>query len=424
MKRSSTPARGMRDLLPQEVILREEVMERILQVYRRYGFERIETPILEHIELLTGGEGGENETLIFKVLKRGTKITSIDKEINESDLVDLGLRFDLTVPLSRYYANNRSKLMHPFKAIQIGSVWRADKPQRGRYRQFTQCDIDIIGLNTIDAEIELIIATSEALMNLEFNNFTIRINDRRILKGIVEYCGYDVVEYDSVLISLDKIDKIGLEGVYQELTNKGFDDTINIKFINIFRDINHDHLSFNDICLLLPNTIEGELYHDIHNVIDIVTSQSQGKYKIVFDPTLVRGMSYYTGQIFEIQHDDFPSSIAGGGRYDKMIGKYLGKDIPACGFSIGFERIITLLEDKKHIIPNKNKNIALLFRSQQDVKQAIINAQNLRSKGYNVLMIMKNKNFSNQLSDLANKGFSSFTVVNTDGTISEIKETS
>lgn len=409
---NSSPPRGMRDLLPDEVELRDFVMSAILSTYRKYGFSRIETPALENIDLLCSGEGGENEKLIFKILKRGEKLNLRDQPIQESNLADLGLRFDLTVPLARYYADNFSKLPLPFKAIQIGSVWRAERPQKGRYRQFTQCDIDIIGLESEIAEAELVVATSDALLAMGFSDFTVRINDRRILLALAEYCGFDADSFNSVFISLDKLDKVGIEGVHAELIDRGHSAKSVNTLIDFLKDISSSQCEVRDIQKVFSTFSDKTLFDALDQVMKAIDVNSQNRYSVKFDPTLVRGMSYYTGQIFEISYKNYPFSIAGGGRYDKMIGKMLSRDVPACGFSIGFERIIYILQEESYKFQQESNRIALLFDETSSLTDILTAAQALRDKGNMVSIQPRQKKQRKQLDELADRGFKEFCVVN------------
>jgi histidyl-tRNA synthetase len=407
---NTNPAEGMRDLSPKEVELRNYVTGIITDSYKKFGFAQIDTPCVERINFLTSGDGGDNEKMLFKILKRGDKL-NLSNAAKENDLVDLGLRYDLTVPLCRFYANNRTKLPQHFKVIQVGSVWRAERPQKGRFRQFTQCDIDIIGTDGVIAEIQLILATAAALQNLSFTNFTVRINDRRILESLAGFCGFEESSYGKVFIILDKLDKIGIEGVQNELLKADYPSTSVEKFINIVQNATISDISVKNIATLLPNIPENVLA-DLNQVIETISTQAQNQYSIKLDVSLVRGMGYYTGQIFEIGIDGFSSSIAGGGRYDKMIGKLLNgkEDIPACGFSIGFERVLTILEEQQFQVPAKSNKIALLYDNELASFDSLLKeAQKLRQDGNIVsLEIQNKKNTKKQLDNLAEQGFTAF----------------
>ena len=347
------PVTGMRDILPAEMQVRNFVMEQIRQTYQGFGFTQIETPCVEHIENLTSKQGGDNEKLIFKILKRGEKL-NLETAETENDLTDSGLRYDLTLPLSRYYSNNASQLPAPFKALQMGSVWRADRPQKGRFRQFTQCDIDILGDPSSMAEIELILATTTALGRIcPDNAFTVRINDRGILKGMALHCGFAEDSLDQVFITLDKMDKIGMDGVKAELLENGYAQDAVEKYADLLGQVTDNAEGVRALGKILADVMPESVSENLANIMDTVTDVAETEFKLAFDPTLVRGMSYYTGTIFEVSMEGFGGSVAGGGRYDKMIGKFTGQDTPACGFSIGFERIVTILMDQGGQVENQ-----------------------------------------------------------------------
>jgi histidyl-tRNA synthetase len=420
---SSAPARGMRDLLPAETALRDWATSLLVSTYQRFGFTRIETPAMENIANLRGGEGGENLKLIFEVLKRGDKL---DKAlaagtIERDELADLGLRFDLTVPLVRFYSQNQANLPNPFKAIQIGSVWRAESPQQGRYRQFTQCDIDTFGIKSEIVEMELIQATSEALLALGFEDFTVRLNDRRILISLAEHCGFSPDAFESLFIQIDKLDKIGLQGVEKELSNLGHSDKVLKPLIAFLERASASQSGIGNFEAALPPNAQEEVVAGLRNVLQAIDGVAEGRYKICFDPTLVRGMGYYTGQIFEITCKGYTSSVAGGGRYDKMVGKMTGRDVPACGFSIGFERIISILSEKGMHAPSNSEQIALLFDAERDpLTEVLIRAKNLRQK-YTVSLQPKKKEMRKQLDALLNSGYRGYSVFKPDQPELEIK---
>ncbi|MBE7722261.1 MAG: histidine--tRNA ligase [Lacrimispora celerecrescens] len=404
------PVTGMKDILPAEMQVREYVMNQIRETYGGFGFHSIETPCVEHIENLTSKQGGDNEKLIFKIMKRGEKL-NLETAQAENDLVDSGLRYDLTVPLSRYYSNNAASLPAPFKSLQMGSVWRADRPQKGRFRQFVQCDIDILGDSTRLAEIELILATTTLLGKIGFKGYTVRINDRNILKGMAAFCGFPEEAYDQVFIILDKMDKIGSEGVAKELAEAGYDEENIKKYLSLFEASTPDAAGVRDLGTTLKDVMDQERAENLAAIIDSVGQISTSQFHIVFDPTLVRGMSYYTGTIFEIQVDGFPGSVGGGGRYDKMIGKFTGMDTPACGFSIGFERIITILMEEGFTVPGKEDKVAFLIEKGAggDVMNgAIKEAMEERAKGVTVLVSQMNKNKKFQKESLQKEGYTIF----------------
>ena len=397
----------MKDILPAEMAIRDYVIRLIKETYGTFGFSSIETPCVEHIENLSSKQGGENEKLIFKILKRGEKL-KLDTAETEADLVDGGLRYDLTLPLSRYYSNHANELPSPFKALQMGNVWRADRPQRGRYRQFMQCDIDILGEPTNLAEIELILATTTLLGKLDFKNFTIRINDRRILKAMAAYSGFAPESYDTVFIILDKMDKIGLEGVREELEKEGFDKACVDKYLAMFEEITNDVQGVRYVKEKLEGVLEPEYADGLELIMNSVDAVKAADFKIAFDPTLVRGMSYYTGPIFEISMDEFGGSVGGGGRYDEMIGKFTGNNTCACGFSIGFERIIMLLMERGFQIPQTGIKKALLIEKNmpaEGMMEVLKQAEEDRKNGSVVTIAVMKKNKKFQKEQLKEEGY-------------------
>ena len=401
------PVTGMKDILPAEMAIRDYVIRLIKETYGTFGFSSIETPCVEHIENLSSKQGGENEKLIFKILKRGEKL-KLDTAETEADLVDGGLRYDLTLPLSRYYSNHANELPSPFKALQMGNVWRADRPQRGRYRQFMQCDIDILGEPTNLAEIELILATTTLLGKLDFKNFTIRINDRRILKAMAAYSGFAPESYDTVFIILDKMDKIGLEGVREELEKEGFDKACVDKYLAMFEEITNDVQGVRYVKEKLEGVLEPEYADGLELIMNSVDAVKAADFKIAFDPTLVRGMSYYTGPIFEISMDEFGGSVGGGGRYDEMIGKFTGNNTCACGFSIGFERIIMLLMERGFQIPQIGTKKALLIEKNmpaEGMMKVLKQAEEDRKNGSVVTIAVMKKNKKFQQEQLKEEGY-------------------
>ena len=401
------PVTGMKDILPAEMAIRDYVIRLIKETYGTFGFSSIETPCVEHIENLSSKQGGENEKLIFKILKRGEKL-KLDTAETEADLVDGGLRYDLTLPLSRYYSNHANELPSPFKALQMGNVWRADRPQRGRYRQFMQCDIDILGEPTNLAEIELILATTTLLGKLDFKNFPIRINDRRILKAMAAYSGFAPESYDTVFITLDKMDKIGLEGVREELEKEGFDKACVDKYLAMFEEITNDVQGVRYVKEKLEGVLEPEYADGLELIMNSVDAVKAADFKIAFDPTLVRGMSYYTGPIFEISMDEFGGSVGGGGRYDEMIGKFTGNNTCACGFSIGFERIIMLLMERGFQIPQIGTKKALLIEKNmpaEGMMKVLKQAEEDRKNGSVVTIAVMKKNKKFQKEQLKEEGY-------------------
>lgn len=410
MALSKKPTTGMKDILPAEMQIRDYVIGVIKETYGKFGFTSIETPCVENIANLSSKQGGDNEKLIFKILKRGEKLNVAEAQ-TEEDVVDSGLRYDLTVPLVRYYSNNAANLPAPFKALQMGNVWRADRPQRGRFRQFMQCDIDILGEPSNLAEIELILATTTTLGKLGFHNFEIRINERRILKAMAAYSGFPEESYDSVFITLDKMDKIGLDGVKAELLENGFAAESVTKYLELFAGLENAENGVAYLAEKLSGFLDAEVTESLTEIIESVESTKAADFQMVFDPTLVRGMSYYTGTIFEIAMPEFGGSCGGGGRYDKMVGKFTGNDVPACGFSIGFERIIMLLLESGFVVPTRPKQMAYLVEKGvggERLCEVIAQAQAARSEGQQVLVVRMNKNKKFQKEQLMKEGYEDF----------------
>ena len=371
------PSKGMRDILPQEMFLREYVLNIMKETYKKFGFNSIETPIVEHIENLTNKSGGDNEKLIFKILKRGEKL-DLNNIVDETSLVDSGLRYDLTVPLTRYYSNNESLLETPFRSLQIGNVFRAERPQKGRFREFLQCDIDILGEKTNLAEIELITAVITFLKKLDFKDFTIKINDRKILKAMVLYAGF-------------------LESDISKVLSLGYNESNVIKFLDLFNnEIDID--SFTKII-----NVDLGVVNNLKEIIDITSNITDAR--IIFDPTLVRGMNYYTGPIFEIKVEEISSAIGGGGRYDEMISKYSNLDTPACGFSIGFERLILILKERGFKVPTSSTKIALIINDNSNKLEVIKEANSLRKDNVVVKVVKRSKNFKHQIEVLEEKNY-------------------
>ena len=404
------PVTGMKDILPEEMVLRDYLMDIIKTTYRSFGFMAIDTPVMEHIENLLSKQGGDNEKLIFKILKRGEKL-DVASATKDEDVVDGGLRYDLTLPLARYFSNNQANLIAPFKALQIGNVFRADRPQKGRFRQFTQCDIDILGEASNLAEIELILATTKALSEIaKGKKFTVRINDRRILLAMALFAGYSEDNISNVFIILDKMDKIGLDGVRKELTELDGADKCE-KYLNLFDGLSNDSKALVSLKESLAGFIEEGVLDSLSEIMNTVLDVKENDFSLEFDPTLVRGMGYYTGTIFEVSMEGFSGSVAGGGRYDKMIGKFTGSDTPACGFSIGFERIITILMDSGFKISDESKKIAFLYEKNIDASvltSILKEASALRADGNIVLVSKMNKNKKFQKEGLEKQGYVEF----------------
>ena len=395
---SKTPAKGMRDFLPDEFALRQQILNTIQRSYESYGFMRIETPAVENLPLLTSKQGGDNEKLIYKILKRGEKLAE-----NDGELCDLGLRYDLTVPLARFYANNAGQLPTVFKSIQMDNVWRADRPQRGRFRQFVQCDIDIIGEESNLAEIELISATMHTLNKLGFDDVTVRISDRRLLNALAERCGFTDEQKPSVFIALDKLDKIGVTGVMEEIEQIAPGTALG--FIDMINRITSSDRPFETCVAELGDCLPQQARDNLQQILYVTNRSAQGG-KVVFDVTLVRGMGYYTGTIYEVSLSGLVSSVAGGGRYDKMIGRITGRDVPACGFSIGFERIALLLQEKG-VQSHAMRGAVVLIDRDADAKSVadvMDCCAHLRENG-KATVLKKIKNFGFQLRQLREQGF-------------------
>ncbi|MBP3737112.1 MAG: histidine--tRNA ligase [Lachnospiraceae bacterium] len=410
MTLKKTPANGMKDVMPSEMEIRDYLVSVIKKTYAEFGFQSIETPCVENIENLMSKQGGENEKLIFKILKRGEKL-NLEEAKSENDLVDLGLRYDLTVPLVRFFSNHENELPTPFKTLQMGNVWRADRPQKGRYRQFMQCDIDIIGEPSNLAEIELILATTTTLGRIGFENFQIRINERRLLKAMARYSGFAEESFDEVFVILDKMDKIGLDGVRKELMKEDFAVEAIDRYISLFEGLK----DASDPLAYLEETLRGSIEEDVipnlRETIDMVEQTKTAKFDMVFDPTIVRGMSYYTGTIFEISMPQLGISCGGGGRYDNMVGRFTGRDVPACGFSIGFERILLILMEQHFQIPGRSEMVAYLLEKDlpaQRLSMALSDARKEREDGKHVLIVRMNKNKKFQKQQLSEHGYTRF----------------
>ena len=433
MKFIQTPVKGMQDFLPGDMALRQHVLGVIRETYGRFGFTEIETPVMEHIENLTGKNGGENEKLIFKVEKRGRELEKALGKVRDdgemspdaagTEIADSALRYDLTVPLCRYYSCHKNELPTPFKALQIGNVFRADRPQKGRFRQFTQCDIDIIGDNSVMAEIELIAATSGALHRIfaevGVSGFTVHISDRRILRAMARSAGFAEEEYEEVFIILDKMDKIGLDGVREDLLANGYDEEKVDKYVGFFRLYQDGRAE--DVVSFIESTcadaIEEGASKDLELIMSAARAMISDDITLKFDPTLVRGMSYYTGTIFEITIDNYSFSIAGGGRYDRMVGRFCGQDAPACGFSIGFERIVTILKDlnwKEEGAGAKKAYLVDMMGASDRITEVFGKAAAQRADGMTVVVQPLKKNAKFQVETLEKSGYTDILKVYSD----------
>ena len=402
-----TSVKGTNDYLPNEVEIRDYLQNKILSVYTENGFEHIVTPILEDIENLDKSEGGENLNLIFKIMKRGDKLDkALAKGVtseNENELADMGLRYDLTLPLSRYYANNKDKLTLPMKCIQMDRVYRAERPQKGRLREFIQCDIDIIGSASADSEVELILTTTKALKAIGLKNFKVKLNDRRLLRAVLMQMGFKESELDSVCITFDKMDKIGMDGVKEELTEKEFDNTAIQKFVEF---LSKKDFSLNSLKDMLEDKTPVE---SLEYIMNAVNELSDNSFDVVFDLSLVRGQGYYTGTVFEVESIDFKGAVAGGGRYDNLIGKFLNQSIPAVGFSIGFERIFSILMENGIDVEHKSKKIAVMY-DEGSLVEAIKTADKLRSEGNIASIYVRPKKMGKFLNKLEERNYDGFIV--------------
>ena len=392
------PLKGMRDLLPREQALRDYIQSKILETYRAAGFQRISTPILEDMENLDKSEGGDNLNLIFKVLKRGDKLAAALQKGDEKALSDMGLRYDLTLPLSRYYAANRNELPNPFKVIQTDRVYRAERPQKGRLREFVQCDIDILGDSSPNAEVELIDVTARALLAIGFTDFTVNVNDRRILRAMLEAMGFAPDTLDSVCISFDKLDKIGPDGVHSELVDKGFPQEAADRLDAFLRT---GDFSLEAVTAQLPDPT---LTADLQYVLTTAQQAAAGRYQLAYAPSLVRGQGYYTGMVFEVTCPQFGGAVAGGGRYDNMVGKFIGQQVPAVGFSIGFERVCGILLEQGCDIPGARPRLALLYLKDADFAQVLAKAERLRAD-YDVTILAQAKKLGKQFGTLEAAGY-------------------
>lgn len=397
------PVKGTADYLPSQTLLRDYLQNSILETYRAAGFERILTPAIEDMENLEKSEGGDNLNLMFKILKRGDKLDAALEKQDYKNLADLGLRYDLTLPLSRFYAANRAKLSLPFKCIQIDKSYRAERPQKGRMREFVQCDIDILGSDSPLCELELIHTTAAALLKLDIGSFTIKINDRRVLKGVLHNIGIADEMMDSVCITLDKWDKIGTEGVMKELGEKEVSAESCEKIASLLEG---------GCTIEQAEQLCGEptYIEQLKKIIADANELATGKYDVVFDMLLIRGQGYYTGTVFEIQSNKFRGAIGGGGRYDGLVGKFTGENVPAVGFSIGFERIFQILEEQGFTIPGRRKRIAVICNEDEGL-QAVRMTDKLREQGVEASVYIKPKKLGKFLNRLEEQGFDGFLVL-------------
>lgn len=401
MKINAEPVRGTKDCLPKEMLMRDYVKNIILETYKNNGFMHIKTPILEDINLLGGSDGGDNTKLMYKILKRGDKL-KLEGNVTEADLTDLGLRYDLTVPLARFYANNQNNLPKPFKSIQIDDAFRAERPQRGRYRQFTQCDIDILGDESSNAEIEILTIAGETLEKLGFKNFVFKINDRRILNELIVKAGFNENDIQKVCITLDKKDKIGFDGIKSELLTNGYNEQ-NVTNIIVYLT----QISNEGIDSLYGIGINTEVIDRLKNIIACTNFVAQS-FKVEFDCSIIRGQGYYTSTVMEVYLDGFNGACGGGGRYDKMIEKIINVPTCAVGFSIGYERVCLILEESNFNI--QSNNLCLIYDKREDFKEVLKFSKALKTQNYNVHIASRAKNLTNQLNKLKANGFEKFVI--------------
>lgn len=414
------PPRGMRDFLPADKARRERVLAVIRERYRAHGFDEIETPVMEDYDRLHAGIGGDNEKLSFSILKRGMDAEGIRAAADDpAALADLGLRYDLTVPLARFYATNRAQLPTVFRAVQMAPVWRAERPQKGRYRQFLQCDIDIIGDATARAEAELMIASLDVLDALGLTGGSIRVNDRRVLDAMLDVFGFAPGERPGVLITIDKLDKVGPSGVVAELRGRGADAGA-VDALAAYLDRPSTSPSFDEVGIraALPDGIPDEVISHLVALGDTVAAARGADAPLVFDPFLVRGMGYYTGTIFELAHPSVDYSLGGGGRYDGMIGRFLGQQVPAVGFSIGFERIVDLLPDTD---AEGERSIVLVHDRDVPLARLLAMKAQLVAEGARVRIEQRAKNMKALLERSAADGYTSFASVGTDTAADELE---
>ncbi len=401
MKKTLTPVRGTNDYLPKEMAVREKVRSEILKTYKKYGFMQISAPILEDIDNLLGSDGGDNTKLIFKVLKRGEKLDLSTPNLTERDLVDIGLRYDLTVPMVRLFCNNQNSLPTPFKTIQIDYSFRADRPQRGRSRQFIQCDIDILGDPTINAEIDVINTTAKTFLNLGFKNFVCKLNDRRILSDIILGTGFSADSECDVCVVLDKLDKIGIDGVTAELIERGFDESKVSALMEKIAKIQESGIES-----LEGFGVRREVVDSVKQILSTTNALSGGNYNIKFDISIVRGQGYYTGAVYEFYMEGFSGACGGGGRYDNMVEKMTGKKVPAVGFGLGFEPTCMLINEMG-LLKAEDKLIACVYYPEDDFTEVLKYVEELNQTN-NVSAVPAKKNLGFQLQTLKANGFTHF----------------
>ena len=418
MKIDTNPVRGTVDYLPSEMDIRSYAEQIILKTYKQNGFLQIKTPILESLNLLTSGDSGDNQKLMFKTVKRGDKLDLAKPNLTENDIVEEGLRYDLTVPLVRFFINNREKLPVPFKAIQIDEAFRAERPQRGRIRQFTQCDIDILGDATPMAEIELLYAYMCSYKALGFKKLTFKVNDRRALNEIIVNAGFALEKVQEICVSLDKFDKIGFDGVCKELIDNGFDNEKSILLIEKFKALKAIDDNNKKLEMLSSFGVSEEVVSSLSTIIKTASAFQFDGYKVEYDACVIRGQGYYTGTVLEVFDDDFGRAIGGGGRYDKMIEKFAGVSIPAVGASIGLYSVVMLMNERGYKVPSQK--LALVFDKKADYSEVLKAKVELMSKGYEVSAFAFPKNFNNFADKIKQNGYDKIVKMNDLSKIIEI----
>ena len=418
MKIDTNPVRGTVDYLPSEMDIRSYAEQIILKTYKQNGFLQIKTPILESLNLLTSGDSGDNQKLMFKTIKRGDKLDLTKQNLTENDIVEEGLRYDLTVPLVRFFINNREKLPVPFKSIQIDEAFRAERPQRGRIRQFTQCDIDILGDSTPMAEIELLYAYMCSYKALGFKKLTFKVNDRRALNEIIVNSGFEFEKVQEICVSLDKFDKIGFDGVCKELVDNGFDAEKSFALIEKFKKLKS--IEDNNVKLekLKIFGVSEEVVSSLETIIKTASAFQFGGYKVEYDACVIRGQGYYTGTVLEVFDDDFGRAIGGGGRYDKMIEKFAGVSIPAVGASIGLYSVVMLMNERGYKVPSQK--LALVYDKKSDYAEVLNAKIELMNRGFEVSAFAFPKNFNNFADKLKQNGYDKIVKMNDLSKIIEI----
>lgn len=407
MSKDMSPVRGTKDYLPKEMAMREEVKAKIVRSYQSFGFMQIGTPILENIDNLLGSDGGDNLKLIFKVLKRGEKLDLCKPNLTERDIVDIGLKYDQTVPLARLYANNQNVLPSPFKSIQIDSSFRADRPQMGRNRQFTQCDIDILGDSSINAEIDILNTTAKTFEALGFEGIVAKVNDRRILADLIAGAGFDIMQEKEVCICLDKMDKLGIAGVRDEMLERGFCEKNTQELLARIAQIIESGEKYAEV--LTSFGVRPAVVQDVQKILDSVNALSSGKFVAKFDISIVRGQNYYTGLVYEFYLPGLSGACAGGGRYDDMIGKMVGKPVPAVGLGLGFEPTCILYAQNNQDKSPATPVLAVLYNGDDDFVEVLKFVQSV-NKTQNASAILTKKNLSHQLDVLKENGYTHFCI--------------